>query len=240
MGITLLGIPTILSIYKILTVILIAKPILNNNFKYGENIISVDETIFQQQSAWIVKQPILSWRGSSTIKLNNDDNLEYFNWHSTSPTTNSSPIMPALILLSGDIEVNPGPPKFPCAICQKAVAMNHNALQCDECNAWVHAKCDSISNEEYKRFENIHSLVFQCPKCRLLTFTDSFFLSSEDSLNMNNTFSPLSETSDGELPLDEVENMSTVRGKANNIRIMTVNCRSLISDKKEGRPPKSN
>ncbi|KAL3841803.1 hypothetical protein ACJMK2_019904 [Sinanodonta woodiana] len=153
MGITLLGIPTIMFLCKILTVILIAKPILNNSFEYGEIIILVDETIFQQQSAWIEKQPILSWRGSSTIKLNNDDNLEYFNWHSTSPTTNSSPIMPALFLLSGDIEVNPGPPKFPCDICQKAVTKNHNALQCDECGAWVHAKCDSISNEEYKRFE---------------------------------------------------------------------------------------
>ncbi|KAL3837509.1 hypothetical protein ACJMK2_022861 [Sinanodonta woodiana] len=135
MGITLLGIPTYSVSIQNIDRHSDRKTHFKNNYEYRENIILVDETIFQQQSAWIEKQPILSWRGSSTIKLNKDDNFEYFNWHSTSPTTNSSPIMPTLILLSGDMKVNPGPPKFPCAICQKAVAKNHNALQCDECDA---------------------------------------------------------------------------------------------------------
>jgi hypothetical protein len=51
---------------------------------------------------------------------------------------------------------------------KKTVAKNRNALQCDECDTWpwVHAKCDGITKEEYRRFENIHSLIRSC----MLTF----------------------------------------------------------------------
>lgn len=39
----------------------------------------------------------------------------------------------SLLILSGDIALNPGPAKFPCKVCSKAVAKTHRAVQCDEC-----------------------------------------------------------------------------------------------------------
>ena len=35
--------------------------------------------------------------------------------------------------------------KFPCKICLKAVANSHHAIQCDNCNIWVHIKCNKIN-----------------------------------------------------------------------------------------------
>jgi len=67
-------------------------------------------------------------------------------------------------------------------ICDRPVARNHYALQCDSCDQWVHIKCDGISKEEYKRFQEIKHLVFECPKCKLFTFTDSFFNKSGEIL----------------------------------------------------------
>ena len=33
------------------------------------------------------------------------------------------------------------PIKFPCKICEKPVAQNHQAICCDVCDTWVHIKC---------------------------------------------------------------------------------------------------
>ena len=41
-----------------------------------------------------------------------------------------------LLILSGDIQVQPGPVKCPCGICARPVASNHRALQCDRCDYW--------------------------------------------------------------------------------------------------------
>ena len=35
--------------------------------------------------------------------------------------------------------------KFPCNICEKNVASNHNAICCDICNKWVHISYNNIS-----------------------------------------------------------------------------------------------
>ena len=41
-----------------------------------------------------------------------------------------------LLLLCGDNELNPGPVKYPCGVCQKAVKNNGKAICCDECDIW--------------------------------------------------------------------------------------------------------
>jgi len=38
-----------------------------------------------------------------------------------------------LLLLSGDVALNPGPVKFPCVVCHFPVRSNQCALLCDEC-----------------------------------------------------------------------------------------------------------
>ncbi len=39
--------------------------------------------------------------------------------------------------------------KYPCGICEKAVAKNHRAIVCDLCNKWVHCKCSNVPLSEY-------------------------------------------------------------------------------------------
>ena len=55
-----------------------------------------------------------------------------------------------LIMQSGDVEMNPGPPKYPCGICSKNVNWNAKAIQCDGCDVWFHARCANIGPESFK------------------------------------------------------------------------------------------
>jgi len=56
-----------------------------------------------------------------------------------------------LLLLSGDIELHPGPSVLhPCGVCTLEVADSHKALCCDMCDQWVHVACDpSIDESTY-------------------------------------------------------------------------------------------
>ena len=54
--------------------------------------------------------------------------------------------------------------KFPCKICNKAVASNHHAVQCDKCHIWVPIKCNKINLQTYK-FLQKSPLVWYCIKC---------------------------------------------------------------------------
>ena len=54
--------------------------------------------------------------------------------------------------------------KFPCKICLKAVANSHHAIQCDNCNIWVHIKCNKINTQTYK-FLQKSSAAWYCIKC---------------------------------------------------------------------------
>ena len=39
--------------------------------------------------------------------------------------------------------------KFPCGIFLKLVANNHQAIKCDQCNLWIHIKCNKIDKQTY-------------------------------------------------------------------------------------------
>ena len=43
--------------------------------------------------------------------------------------------------------------KFPCGICKKTVAANHNAVCCDICNKWVHISCNNITRYCYRKLQ---------------------------------------------------------------------------------------
>ena len=55
-----------------------------------------------------------------------------------------------LVLLSGDISLNPGPITDPCVVCKKGCRRNQRAVQWDECDLWCHAKYAGITNEKYE------------------------------------------------------------------------------------------
>ena len=54
--------------------------------------------------------------------------------------------------------------KLPCKICNKAVANNHHAVQCDKCHLWVHMKCSRINPQTCKFLQKC-SYAWYCPKC---------------------------------------------------------------------------
>ncbi|CAH3165781.1 unnamed protein product, partial [Pocillopora meandrina] len=64
---------------------------------------------------------------------------------------------------SGDIDINPGPDE--CSVCNKRVARNHRAVNCDNCNMWCHIKCASIRPSEYKNYQRLPSFSWWCPIC---------------------------------------------------------------------------
>ena len=71
-----------------------------------------------------------------------------------------------LLLLSGDIESNPGPIQYPCLICQKPV--RKRILYCKNCDFWIHKKCEQISKTEYEKFKITpqHDSQYICCSCQ--------------------------------------------------------------------------
>ena len=45
-----------------------------------------------------------------------------------------------LLILSGDINLHPGPVKNPCSVCAKPV--RKRIISCEKCGLWLHKKCD--------------------------------------------------------------------------------------------------
>ena len=54
-----------------------------------------------------------------------------------------------LLLIAGDIEVNPSPVKHPCGICSRPVKCNQKGIQCECCYYWLHTKCLKMPADEY-------------------------------------------------------------------------------------------
>ena len=71
-----------------------------------------------------------------------------------------------LLLVCGDISLNPGPTRYPCAVCEKGV---RKGVFCSHCNSWAHQKCEGISNIEYRRLSQIPKEIFSytCSKCTM-------------------------------------------------------------------------
>ena len=55
-------------------------------------------------------------------------------------------------------------PKFPSGISAKAVAKNHNTVCCENCNLWVHIKCNNITKFCYRKLQQSHEPRY-CQKC---------------------------------------------------------------------------
>ena len=54
--------------------------------------------------------------------------------------------------------------KFPCKICNKAVANNHHAIQCYKCHSWIHIKFNKINLSTYRYLQRcVHA--WYCIKC---------------------------------------------------------------------------
>ena len=73
------------------------------------------------------------------------------------------------ILVSGDIQSNPGPTRKisnPCTVCKKGVIKSSKAVSCDECDLWTHIRCTKdISNKMYDELTSLPNFSYICVPC---------------------------------------------------------------------------
>ena len=63
---------------------------------------------------------------------------------------------------------------FPCGICLNPVAKNHKAVKCDNCDLWIHIKCNKINVQTYNLLINDNT-VWYCLTCSMIvTFIQLF------------------------------------------------------------------
>ena len=71
-----------------------------------------------------------------------------------------------VLIIAGDIELNPGPGGdwpapaewallYPCGCCELKVDWSDLAVCCDACNMWHHKSCISMYSSEYEHIENV-------------------------------------------------------------------------------------
>ena len=101
-----------------------------------------------------------------------------------------------LLLLSGDINLHPGPVKCPCLVCSRSVRKRE--ISCDKCGLWVHKKCKSSTNPGKE-----HSFI--CNQClinendisqnawNLFPFANDFFCNNTGALPVEKTVDDLDE-----------------------------------------------
>ena len=62
-------------------------------------------------------------------------------------------------------------PNNPCGICHKNIAARHKSVFCNNCNFWVHVKCNNISNSEYVELQNeADDVPWFCLQCTKIMF----------------------------------------------------------------------
>ena len=101
-----------------------------------------------------------------------------------------------LLLLAGDVELNPGPCslRYPCGVCGKAVRNNDRAVACDTCNIWYHTNCMVMNPHVFESLRD-SDISWTCFSCGIPNFSSKLFESSSYSnLSDHNSFEPLNST----------------------------------------------
>ena len=94
-----------------------------------------------------------------------------------------------ILMLQNDVEANPGPTKFPCGTCGKAVRYGQKAVSCDHCDAWFHIDCQGMAAGTYEALLGVE-FSWLCLTCGLPNLNSSYFASA---LTCSNTFDLLSQ-----------------------------------------------
>ena len=131
-----------------------------------------------------------------------------FNCTKNPPRPRSTVVSCLLIVLCGDVHTNPGPrpPKHPCGLCRKAVTNSFKAIQCDNCDLWIHNRCSGITDSVYQNFQNT-SLTFFCLSCHMPTFLRKI---SSDIFETENRFEKLLPSANATILITRPENHSQV------------------------------
>ena len=70
-----------------------------------------------------------------------------------------------ILLMSGDIHLNPGPAHYPCGVCGKCVWSSQKALLCDNCDLWFHTRCIQVSDANDAYYCSLVSFNWICTLC---------------------------------------------------------------------------
>ena len=92
-----------------------------------------------------------------------------------------------ILLLAGDISMNPGPRKlaYPCGICKYAVSQRQRAIQCDKCDFWIHLKCiPSMTVKEYHDIAKTNDPWF-CLNCLAENNLNRISIHAEELIDIN-------------------------------------------------------
>ena len=81
--------------------------------------------------------------------------------------------------------------KADCGLCSGAVLKGHKAVQCDNCDMWIHNECWFIAETQYETVNNTNC-TWICPKCEFFNFSDSFF-GEQVNVETENRFVPLTK-----------------------------------------------
>ena len=116
-----------------------------------------------------------------------------------------------LILLSGQVEVNPGPPMsgslnlssiFPCGYCEDPVTWEQRGICCDSCDMWLHKDCVDMGSITFLAYSTTN-VSWICCRCNHPNFDRNLFHSFEiettnnfDNLNFSGSENVNSPNSD--------------------------------------------
>ena len=126
-----------------------------------------------------------------------DKTLRHFrhSWDiATSPQRHKT-ILTLILLLAGDIELNPGPviqkaAVWPCGVCQYPVNWEQEGVACDGCSLWHQRSCLSMCSNDYRDLEGTN-VVWLCCMCDSINCNNFTFRSYE--LQTSNSFHPLTQ-----------------------------------------------
>ena len=137
------------------------------------------------------------------------------------------------ILVSGDVQLNPGPVKNPCTICQKAVAKTHRSMNCEGCGFKTHIKCANVSPAEYVNFQTLRDYTWFCTGCTEydLSLNDSYTRNDAGSFTGENYLKDLADKlqncTSKDIKVAHL-NVRSLRNKIDEIRCLQVLCRFEI------------
>ena len=149
--------------------------------------------------------------------------------------TSSSFLVLSPLLLSGNVELNPGPHyKHPCGCCTKPVKANQRGI-------WYHTRRMLMSSDTYEGLAT-PSAVWICSSCGVPNFSSNL-LDADNNMELSNPFSSLtqgklsanpSSFSHSDMPgvvydssLPRTNSAKSSRSVKKNISILNVNCQSL-------------
>ena len=101
-----------------------------------------------------------------------------------------------LLLLAGDVQVNPGPggSSFPCGLCEIDVNWSNGGIACEQhCDVWYHRDCARLNLSSFNRLV-YPSRIWICYKCSSKNFSHFPFHYSQLYLTVCKSFDPLSDT----------------------------------------------